>query len=502
MSNPEGLSGPITERISRGIIRALRTQFGSCHEALCELVDNALNYRGQHGVDIRVDIADDFIAIENIGGRGMGLREIQDFLIWGGGESHDSSEISCYNQGGKAAIAYLGDSYVLLAKRAGSTEWRRLDDRGFGSRTESKDYGQLEPLDLSEIPTHLHHVSPDEGAVRIEITDLDRTRRIVPEALLRSLADTYARLLSSGDLRLWLNGFEVKPSEPVLDEGVERAEIEFQEGSVTVRGWCGKLCRSSVAKQPRPGFRLFAKGRLIREGEWLGANGYAKGSLASFYGELELTGVTPNLNKTDLSERGTHLWERLCQSVLDQAQPVLSQLRGSGDPARVTDRDRRLARQVRRELEAALQDLLGSRTQTITETVFKRKTITSGPGETRVAGAPGGRRVGGPGRILERDVVEETTRTVEIPALPEIRIDSWEGSARAETRHEGPVPIIYVNKSHPGFAAASAKYFIAESAILEALRAGKSHGWDIDAFCDNADEALATWARGNSAEEV
>jgi hypothetical protein len=344
---------------------------------------------------------------------------------------------------------------------------------------------------------HLRNVPLEEGAVRIELTDLDLCRRMNPDALLRSLGDTYGKLIEQGALRLTLNGQTARSVHPVLDEDVSRAHILFEDGAIRVSGWCGKLCRASGGRQPRPGYRLYAKGRLIREGEWLGANAFAKGSLASFYGELEIVGLTPNLNKTDFCERGTHIWARICESVLEQSQPVLQELKGAGDPARITDRDRRLARQVRRELESALQSLLGSRTEEITETVITTERITSGPGDRKVVGEPGGRNIGGPGRVVERDVMTERKRIVESPALPEIRIDSWEGPTRAETRTERGIPVIYVNKSHPGFAAASAKYFIAESAILEALKVGQNQGWDIDAYCGHADEALAEWARAN-----
>jgi hypothetical protein len=64
--------------------------------------------------------------------------------------------------------------------------------------------------------------------------------------------------------------------------------------------------------------------------------------------------------------------------------------------------------------------------------------------------------MGGPGRIVERDVVEQTIKMIQRPTLPEIRIDSWDGSERAETRNEHGKSIIYVNKNHPGYAASSA----------------------------------------------
>lgn len=494
-------SGRITERINRGIIRALRSQFSSSHEALCELIDNAINYKGVNGVDVRLEITTDRIVIENVGGRGMGRDEIQDFVTWGGGELHAADEISCYNQGGKAALAYLGDSYVLWSKRAGSPDWIRLDDPDIGTRIEPRDYGLLEPLDITEVPIHLRSVAMEDGAVRIELTKLDATRRIVPEALLRSLGDTYGKLLELGELRLSIDGLAAVPHQPVLDEEVDRAPIYLEEDGIVIRGWCGKLFRTPGGRQPKPGFRLYTKSRLIREGEWLGANAYAKGSLASFYGEIEAVGLTPNLSKTDINERGSHLWERICASVILQAQPVLSQLKGSGDPARVTDRDRRLARQVHKELEEALANLMGVEEETVViEAVIQRRVITTGPGNVRVAGAPGGRSMGGPGRIVERDIVEQIATVIQRPTLPEIRIDSWDSSSRAETRFDEGRPVIFVNKNHPGFGASSAKFFIADSVILESLRSGQDSGWDIDGFCSRADECLASWARSNIPE--
>jgi hypothetical protein len=489
----------IVERISRGILRALKSQFASPHEAFCELVDNAVNYRGEGGVDVWIEISDEQVVVENVGGRGMGLAEIRDFVTWGGGEQHGSEEISCYNQGGKSAIAYLGDGYTLWAKRAGAAEWRRLDDEGIGTRLEPKDYGALPPLAPSEAPAHLRHVPLAEGAVRIELRDLDASRRISAEALGRSLGDAYGRLILSGELRLWVDGESARPWEPLLDEEVERALIHVEEDGVLVEGWCGKLCRRGGPRQPRPGFRLFAKGRLIREGEWWGANSYAKGSLASFYGELTVDGLTPNLNKADFIERGTHLWQRLAEEVLRQAQPVLDQLRGPGDPARVTDRDRRLARQVRRELEEALEALLGKKMVSVEHEREVRRELGDGPGVVKVKGRGRGGRIGGPGRLVRRTTIETVVEEIEVPALPEIRVDSWESTARAETRFEGGQPIIYVNKNHPGWAAANARFFLAESAIQEALRSGPGAGWDVDGFCDRADEALAEWARGQEA---
>ncbi|MBC8064292.1 MAG: hypothetical protein H7Y17_05645 [Chlorobia bacterium] len=77
--------------------------------------------------------------------------------------------------------------------------------------------------------------------------------------------------------------------------------------------------------------------------------------------------------------------------------------------------------------------------------------------------------------------------------MPEIVVDTWEGSARAETRELAGRPVIAVNKNHPAYSAANARFAIAEAAIFEAIRAGGGLS-DIDEYLSEADQALALWA--------
>jgi hypothetical protein len=83
--------------------------------------------------------------------------------------------------------------------------------------------------------------------------------------------------------------------------------------------------------------------------------------------------------------------------------------------------------------------------------------------------------------------------------MPEIVIDAWEGPSRAETRQDSGRLLIAVNKQHPAYSAASARFAIAEAAIIECLRAGQLPG--IDEFLGLADEALAEWARLHEEDE-
>jgi len=323
-----------------------------------ELVDNALNYRGADVVDIRIEVLSDRIIIENSGGRGMGVQDIVNFVSWGGGECHQSDEFSFYHQGGKSAICFFGDSYKLICRRSGESEIWQIEDEQFATRLQPKDYGELSPVALDQVPEHLRFVPEGTGFVRIEISDLQKGRSLSPVCLARELGATYGRLISSGSVRISVNGVDVEYMEPLLDSEVERVPVSVTLGSITAIGYSAKLGRGAK-HQPRPGFRLFANGRLIREGEWFSMNPYQKGALSSFSGELEIHGLIANLNKTDFVERSDMIWEQLSAEVLRQAAPILDELRGASEPTRVTDRDRRLAKLVRRELEKVLLDSRG-----------------------------------------------------------------------------------------------------------------------------------------------
>src|SRR5688500_10432714 len=106
-----GVTMRIKETIARGILRALRSQFDTPYEALREIIDNALDHRGEERVSIRVTLGEHDLQVENVGGRGMGLHEIADFVAWGASLPRSPGDIGLYGQGGKAASLYLGRGF-------------------------------------------------------------------------------------------------------------------------------------------------------------------------------------------------------------------------------------------------------------------------------------------------------------------------------------------------------------------------------------------------------
>ncbi len=486
----------IKESIGRGILRALRSQFASPYEAVREIIDNALDHRqGQH-VEIDVTFNGSTLAVQNIGGRGMGPEQIRDFVSWGAPADREDGAIGYYSQGGKAACMYLGTGFNLTAKRAGDHQFFVLSDPDLRDRLEPRDYGDLRAL-AEEDRVDLPRVAAEMGYVRLEVLGLDATLNISEEGLKHDLSAAYSPLLFNESVSIRLNGNGVRPRIVLLDDEVACETIRVRLDHVKADGFVGKVQRGANRPAPRPGFSVYWRGRLVQEGVWFSANPYAKGSLAGLYGELTVEGLMPNLNKSGFVEEGSHLWSLLGEEVIQQAAPVLEALRSPNDGTRITLRDRRLARQTRQELQGILDRLLSRGTILIEEERTIR--ITRGGG-TSPAGGRGGRPSGSkePANKGER---EREEREADGLVLPEIIVDAWGAPVRAETRRlpNGSF-LIAVNKAHPSYGVANARYAIAESVIVEALRAsGGLTG--IDEYVTEVDAVLAEWATNHVRSE-
>lgn len=478
----------IVETLNRGLIRALKSQFRSPREAVRELIDNAIDHNLGQRVAVDIDLGPSSLVITNIGGRGMGPRELAEYVSWGSSKHEEDSSIGMYGQGGKAACVYLGQGFNLLCRRAGEREVYSITDPDVLGRSEPRDYGDAAPLPMSMVPEELSRVPRRQGFVRLEVLDLDVSLGLAPEELIADAAAVYGPLIASKRVSIEVNMVPVEPRRVDLDAAVPRLPIEVVRDDLRIHGWVAKLEKgANKGNPPRPGLSFYWHGRRIEEGQWLSANQYGKGSLAAFYGELTVEGERwcPNLNKTAFTSQGTTEWREVGDLIIQQAKPVLDLLRSSIEPTRITSRDRLMARQIRGELQQILAKLLSADIVTIKEE--RSIQITTG-GSTPTATKQGSRSRGGVGRPKPPREKNES-----LPRMPEIIIDAWDGPTRAETRESNGRLVIAVNKSHPAYSAANARFAIAESAIVECLRAGQLPG--IDEFLSLADEALADWAR-------
>lgn len=77
----------LQEKITRKLLRAYMANFMRVTDALLELVDNAFDeFDGFHGgthLEVTVKMTKDSIIVENLGGKGMGPKELDDWLNWG-----------------------------------------------------------------------------------------------------------------------------------------------------------------------------------------------------------------------------------------------------------------------------------------------------------------------------------------------------------------------------------------------------------------------------------
>lgn len=471
------------ESASRRIVSALCSSYTSITHAVCELVDNAVDAMGDQQclIKIELDKPGNRIVVENIGGSGMGAAEIAVWLSWGEDANHTSADIGHYGQGGKAACGYLGDSLRLWTKLAGESEIWKFEDFNWRNRSDFVDFGIPEPIDRDLAPTSLKNCPIEMGCVRIEIEDVINGRQWRVDSLMRDLATVYDRLMRQGQLAILVNGILVKPVSLPLDDTIGKVPIEVKVGDVTVKGWAGRLERSKLKDgNVKAGFRLFAKGRMMVESEAFGFNFAAKGSLNQFISELEIDGLTPNLNKSGFVERDDQVYKDLGRAVLSQCASLIKQLR-EGHDEKILGREQKTAAKVRTDLKEvfkALAESLDAETST-------QKATQSEGNEGRKKPEPNGEKA-------ERETSEKTGRQnqarTEAPDgavgtlsrilrrlkngkdCPEIEIVAGSPEVRSALVEEGGKVTIQVNKNFPGYVKVEgAASYVAETALIELL---------------------------------
>ncbi len=119
----------VRERIDPAITASLFSNYRSSADAVMELVDNSIDSRVKGSpLEILLQVHPSYFVIETSGGEGMGPAELErNYLRWGGSPKRGRKLLGQYGQGGKAAIAHLGNSFTVEAsrKRPGSERWRQ-----------------------------------------------------------------------------------------------------------------------------------------------------------------------------------------------------------------------------------------------------------------------------------------------------------------------------------------------------------------------------------------
>ncbi|MFC2067301.1 ATP-binding protein [Chloroflexota bacterium] len=342
----------IREKLTRKILRAVMAQFSSLTEALLELVDNAFDefdgITGGNHLYVDIVITKHSITVENTGGKGMGVKELQNWLNWG--EAYKTDSIGEYGQGGKAAMGYLGSSWKVRTKKWDEQFlWEIKEDKWDDVSSPEKKY--------LAVPKK-YHEKQGIGYCCFEIRKLKKLRqdknRIV--AILRNI---YRKYLDEGKATITINHEELKPLSLPIYEGFKKQDIKVRSPlGFPIKGWIGRLKRDvRVKSEPRitGGMRLLRRDRLICDGEYFGHHDYRyRASLGTLIGEVDLTKVPVLPNKTGFN-RDSAEWEAVQKVMYDELKPHIEELLSHKEEETVTREEKKRIQQVRDLMIEALK---------------------------------------------------------------------------------------------------------------------------------------------------
>jgi len=344
----------VKEKLTRKILRSVMAQFKSLPEALLELADNAFDeFDGVHGgnhLNINIVVTKNSVIVENIGGKGMGLSELRDWLNWG--EPHKKDAIGEYGQGGKAAMGYLGSSWVVQTKRWDEPWlWEIKEDKWDDVSTREKSF---------EAVPRRHGEHAGLGYCKFEIRKLKKRRQDL-NRIKAVLSNVYRTYLEEHRATITLNYQSIMPFALPIYEGFEVQSFKEKTAQgFLIRGWIGRLKRDTrVRGEPKVmgGMRLLRKGRLICDGEYFGHHDFRyKASLGTLIGEVELNKVPVLPNKTGFDIDSPE-WQESRKVIYQVLKPHIDDLLRQKEEETVTREEKKRVSQVRDMMIEALKIL-------------------------------------------------------------------------------------------------------------------------------------------------
>ena len=313
------MSNIIEEKLDPNIKIALYSNFSNAYEAIQEIIDNSVSHR-IIGKKMKIEIF--FITkpkkliIIDRGGSGMNLDYLNMFFNWGKSKSRSYFDIGLYNQGGKSAIGYLGNAFVLETSPTNKNKIYKVEDDNLADTSKLKKYR------VNHFPT-----SNKDGYTSIQIDQLKiNLTDNLKEKLKAMFLDTYRPLLEKGEIEFFIDGAKINIKVFPLDSEFHVENISFEiTKDKRVSGWIGRLIpRSGV----RGGMRCYYKGRLICDREFFGhPDPTYKGTLNFLFGEIYLNFVPVNTNKTDF-RRDSQEWEIANEKMSNILLPHINDLLG------------------------------------------------------------------------------------------------------------------------------------------------------------------------------
>ena len=342
----------IQETFGRDLVLAYANTYPNMTDALMEIIDNPLDYR--HGrrltIEIRVERPSNSrgrISVLDYGGEGMDSDGLSDWIQWGTGHQHASTDIGQYHVGGKLAAVYLAESLEIVCRRSNSQQVYRFKDPHWGSRR-SPLTTEAEPLDPADFARSYPRLAQLPASVGFTLVTLDglKRRRYEQRILYNRLANTYRNLISSEACHITLDGEDVRPLQIPESQTYNGQAVEIQRERLApgcfVRGriWVLERERTTSGRglDIRPGLRTLYNGRLITDGETFGHNLAGRATLQRLIGEVHLLeGFKPTVDKKNwLRDEGN--WDALEAFLHQKMQPLVSYLNQIGE-SRTTSRE-------------------------------------------------------------------------------------------------------------------------------------------------------------------
>jgi len=303
----------IKESFDPKLITALFKNFSNQYIALQELIDNAVDDKFENKkLTVTLTFTQNKIVIKNFRGKGMGIEDLMKFFTWGGSEKEH--RIGRYGQGGKAALGYIANSFVIKSHPFGSDtgylirvdDW---EDRSSGFKT-----FDIEPFDS------LHE--KNEGFVSFEVSNLRKDFDV--DHVKDRIATIYRPLIVKGDVEFIVDGDLVKCLKVNYDEGTRETferKVKLSGKEYHISGEYGIV---SDPKSPRGGFSIFQFGRRVGKKEYFGhVDPSKRWNVERLYGELYIDFEIPLLmNKTDL-DRDSDIWNEISQEMYEEINSIM-----------------------------------------------------------------------------------------------------------------------------------------------------------------------------------
>jgi len=270
----------------------------------------------------------------------MGIDELRNWLSWG--EPHKKNAIGEYGQGGKAAMGYLGSSWLVQAKRWDKAfVWEIMEDNWDDVTSDEKTYEAVPRRDYKH--TNL-------GYCKFEIRKLKKHRRDI-KRIKEVMSNIYRKYLEEGKASISVNYEPVSPLQLPLYDGFKIQEFKERTGmGYTIRGWIGRLKRDIRVRgglRVPGGIRLLRKGRLICDGEYFGQPDFRyKASLGTLIGEVELSRIPVLPIKTGF-DTDSNEWVAAKDTMNRVLKPHIEELLSQREEETVTREERKRISEIR-----------------------------------------------------------------------------------------------------------------------------------------------------------